>query len=122
MNLPAEYLDMIEFKEGNDDDDDGELNEFHIRMKYAKHHINSLISHCKQEELRNEELKEVEQLGLISHKRYIELNFERMEAQIDGLNKEVQQLKRQKQEDSEVIEELKYETEMQEEQSKLISL
>jgi len=52
-------LDIIEFKEGNDDDN-GELNEFHIRMKYVKHHKNELSENEKRNILgkyKHEDLK-----------------------------------------------------------------
>jgi len=76
MNLPVEYLDMMQhFSEGHDD-----LSEFSIRLKYVKFHERvlseeqkrTIMGHCNLGKLNNEELRELYRLGMFNDFSFVE--------------------------------------------------
>ena len=122
MELPPEFLDKIKY-----DHENVELSEFHLRMKYVKHHLSKLddkqkseiLLRCDLMTLNPVELKELYTIGVVDYERYIELRFELMEREkeedsrkIVNLSNEVERLKKEN-------ETMKHEIEMQDEQSKL---
>ena len=111
--------DMVEFKEG-----DEEVSEFRIRMEYVKYHVKELredrirevIFHCKLDKLKSRELKEVQELGLISYESYVGMCFERMEAEREDDKKRIDGLEKERVEDKKTIEDMKM---MMENQTKI---
>ena len=74
MDLPKEYLDLVQYSEGHDD-----LSEFSIRLKYLKYHDKSLsdvekkniIRSCNLGKLNSDELHELYMLGMFSDYSFV---------------------------------------------------
>ena len=104
MDLPEEYMDMVQFSEGHDD-----LSEFSVRLKYVKFHDKvlseekkrAIMSKCNLGKLNNEELRELYKLGMFNDFAFIEQCHEETIKERDAarekeerMKKELEELKR----------------------------
>ena len=106
MNLPEEYLDMIQFSE-----DHGDLSEFSLRLKYVKFHDlpvetkRTIMSHCNLGKLNKEELRELYSLGMFNDFSFVEQCHEETIGERDADKLRIQKLENKVEEFKEIIRE-----------------
>ena len=103
LNLPEEYLDVVEFSKSHDD-----LSEFSVRLKYVKFHDKvlseekkrAIMSKCNLGKLNNEELRELYKMGMFNDFAFVEQCHEETmkerdadRVRIQKLESEVEELK-----------------------------
>ena len=101
MKLPSQYLDMVEYEEGN-----SEKSELCVKVRYIREHKElgkeekeRIMKKCKWDDLKYQEMKELKELDAVGAESLWEICealFKHEEIEIEKQKKEMEQIESEK--------------------------